>query len=106
MAPEIIRKTGHGTAADIWSLGCCVIEMLTSKPPWIEHGRDSKVIMNAIKNSVKPPTYPEKISKECKEFLDYCFEQDHLKRPTAKDLLYHSFVLSNLFNSHYYSEKS
>lgn len=48
MAPEVIKKTGHGKPADIWSIGCCVIEMLTSKPPWSEHGRDAKVIMKTI----------------------------------------------------------
>jgi serine/threonine protein kinase len=74
MAPEVLRKTGHGKPADIWSIGCCVIEMLTSKPPWHEHGRDSKVIMEIIKNTKMPPKYPDGISKECKDFLDYCFE--------------------------------
>ena len=76
MAPEIMQKIGHGKPADLWSLGCCVIEMLTSKPPWIEYGKDSKTIMNVIKNTKTPPKYPENISKECKEFLDYCFEID------------------------------
>ena len=33
IAPEVVKKIGHGTAADIWSIGCCVIEMLSSKPP-------------------------------------------------------------------------
>jgi serine/threonine protein kinase len=74
MAPEIVRKTGHGYPADIWSLGCCVIEMLSSKPPWHEYGRDAKSIMNVIKSSTKPPKYPENISTECKDFLNYCFE--------------------------------
>ena len=30
VAPEIIEMTGHsGTACDIWSVGCTVIELLT-----------------------------------------------------------------------------
>jgi len=34
MAPEILRRTGHTISADVWSLGCLVIEMLTGKAPW------------------------------------------------------------------------
>lgn len=112
MAPEVIRKIGYGKPADIWSIGCCVIEMLTSKPPWSEFGKDAKVIMDVIKNSQNPPRYPESISKECKDFLDYCFEMDQSKRATATELLYHPFVLSKHlihlipFNVLFYSEKS
>lgn len=66
MAPEVVKKEGHGKAADIWSLGCCVIEMLTSKPPWNEFGKDAKTIMNIIKTTKTKPKIPDTVSTECK----------------------------------------
>ena len=34
MAPEVLRGDNYGRSCDIWSIGCCIIEMATSKPPW------------------------------------------------------------------------
>lgn len=93
MSPEVINKSGHSKQADIWSLGCCVIEMLTGKPPWSQYGKDAKKIMNIIEVSGTPPPYPEGISTVCKEFLDMCFIRDWRGRPLAKEFLdFHPFV--------------
>ena len=38
MAPEAMETQSHGdrTKADIWSLGCVFIEMLTGQQPWAD----------------------------------------------------------------------
>lgn len=36
MAPEVIELKGASTKADIWSLACTVIELLTGRPPYAE----------------------------------------------------------------------
>ena len=39
MSPEVIKNRGHGNAADWWSLGCIVFEMLTGYPPFYDVNR-------------------------------------------------------------------
>ena len=41
MAPEVIKQQGHGFEAEIWSIGCTTIEMLTGKPPYYQSHTNS-----------------------------------------------------------------
>jgi len=59
--------------SDIWSVGCTVIEMLTGKPPWSECGNAISTMFK-IANGNEPPTLPEEISSEAKDFLKNCFQ--------------------------------
>lgn len=34
MAPEVVKQSGHTKKADIWSVGCLVVEMLTGEHPF------------------------------------------------------------------------
>ena len=68
MAPEVIKQTGHGRQADIWSVGCTVIEMLTGKPPWVQFNTQVSALFH-IASSKDPPKMPDDVSTAGSTFL-------------------------------------
>lgn len=91
MAPEIIMNAnGYNLSVDIWSLGCTILEMITSKPPWSQY--EGVAAIFKIGNSKEIPDIPEHLSAEGKHFLNLCLQRDPAARPTAAQLLEHPFV--------------
>ena len=94
MAPEVITQTGHGRKADIWSVGCTVLQMSTGHPPWksMKFGSIS-ALMYHVANTSDPPPMPETMSPALRAFLVSCFQRNPDKRPGADELMQHEFVV-------------
>ncbi|KAH9145159.1 hypothetical protein AeRB84_010927 [Aphanomyces euteiches] len=89
MAPEVILGCGYGQAADVWSLGCVVYEMLTGLPPfYTTQGR--RVLFDRICRG--HVDYPDNLPSDACSFIARCLQLDPTKRGTIEDLLDHPFL--------------
>ncbi|CAL5415871.1 unnamed protein product [Camellia sinensis] len=86
MAPEVILQTGHSFSADIWSVGCTVIEMATGKPPWSQQYQEVAALLHIGTTKSHPPI-PEHLSAEATDFLLKCLQKEPNLRPATSDLL-------------------
>ncbi|XP_022880658.1 mitogen-activated protein kinase kinase kinase 3-like [Olea europaea var. sylvestris] len=94
MAPEVVMNmNGYSLAVDIWSLGCTVLEMATSKPPWSQY--EGVAAIFKIGNSKDMPVIPDHLSDDAKSFIRLCLQREPSARPTASQLLEHPFVCQN-----------
>lgn len=93
MAPEVVRQTAYTRKADIWSLGCLIVEMFTGSHPHPNCTQLQAIfkIGSADKPDDARPEMPDNASPEALDFLEKTFDLDHEKRPSAEDLLTYAF---------------
>ncbi|KAL3509809.1 hypothetical protein ACH5RR_029210 [Cinchona calisaya] len=91
MAPEVARGEDQGFPADIWSLGCTILEMATGCLPW-PNATNAPSLIYMIAFSGELPEIPDFLSEQAKDFLSKCLRRDPKERWTAKQLLNHQFL--------------
>ncbi|KAJ3415585.1 Suppressor of Sensor Kinase (SLN1) [Chytridiales sp. JEL 0842] len=98
MSPEVIvgKPTATLGSADIWSLGCCVIEMVTGQKPWssleVQFDNEWAVMFQIGLKATHPPLPEESLmSKKGFDFLEKCFLPGS-DRYTAAELLEHPWI--------------
>ncbi|KAG0058096.1 ATP binding [Linnemannia elongata] len=71
MAPEVVKQIETTYKADIWSLGCLVVEMFTGTHPFPQFSQ-MQALFQIGSNCT--PDIPEDISDDAKDFLKMAFE--------------------------------
>ena len=122
-APECVLKSKHyDEKIDVWALGCIMAELYNLRPlfpgqsefdqidkivrilgtPSYEEWPEGYRLMENL--NMKFPQYNKKnfkslffdISDEAIDFMEYIFQYDSAKRPSANDLLKHPYLNNNL----------
>lgn len=95
VAPEVLQDAGHGRRADIWSLGCVIIEIATAADPWGPKAFDNIMqAMHVISSSERTPPIPDALPDSARSLIRQCVQRSPEERPCASQLLLHPFLQS------------
>ncbi|POO02238.1 Serine/threonine protein kinase [Trema orientale] len=96
---HVYSPSKRANSADIWSVGCTVIEMATGKPPWSQQYQEVAALFHIGTTKSHPPI-PEHLSPEAEDFLLKCLHKEPNLRPAASELLQHPFVTGEYQEPH------
>ncbi|KAF3786724.1 Mitogen-activated protein kinase kinase 3 [Nymphaea thermarum] len=94
MSPERIRNESYSYPADIWSLGLAIFECGTGEFPYTATEGPVNLMLQILDDPSPSPS-KESFSPEFCSFIDACLQKDPEARPTAEQLLAHSFIMKH-----------
>jgi serine/threonine protein kinase len=74
--------------------------VLTTGPPW-QNLQPIAAIFHIATCDKPQYQLPENVSKSAREFIDTCLTKDYHQRPTAENLIHHTF-LSDIHNHNHH----
>ena len=91
MAPEVLRRRPYNAAAEVWSVGICMHELLAGTTPF--YGATVPQLLDAIgATRGAPPPPPPAVSPECADLLARLLQPQPEQRPPIEHLLTHPFL--------------
>ncbi|KAK9791190.1 hypothetical protein WJX73_007207 [Symbiochloris irregularis] len=67
-SPEMVRKTGHGTAADMWGRGVIPFVLLSEKMPFSGRSEAAEVVEGRI-TAGRRKSLPQHVSPEARQLV-------------------------------------
>ena len=81
LAPEVLRRNGHGKPADWWTLGAFLFELIAGRPPFYD--QNPHKLFDSIKH--EEPKFPKSMTPEAKSLLKRLLEKDPQRRLGTSD---------------------
>ena len=96
LAPEIWKDLPYDYKCDIWSVGCIIYELCTSRPPF--RGTSMKDLMHNVMTGYYLPI-SNNYSSDIKQIISMMLVVDPKKRASTYDLLNCNIILNKIKNA-------
>lgn len=92
VAPEVLQGQGYGEAADLWSLGVLIYELLCGDVPFGSDQEDPLQVYESVLH--RPLQFPvlQKKNSLARSFLDALLQKNPAFRPSASQLKQHGWL--------------
>jgi serine/threonine protein kinase len=84
MAPEILRGQSYTKAADVYSFGIIMYEVISGLPPYHDVGHDNLLTIKICQGL--RPRFNIKVPKLIVHLIKRCLDANQLNRPTANEI--------------------
>ena len=88
LAPEALDPPQHSHKADVWGVGCAIINLLLGTPPWSDKSKDPEKLNYILRNTHEIQNYiPKNTEAEIWQVLRYMLAPEPDRRWDADSLL-------------------